>query len=343
MSTLAPNSTHPPSRALQGILCIEFGMLFFVVQDGMMKSLLTTYPIWMLIGIRAIISVLILTPAILLLGRPHRILTPLWPLHMARAGLFAVGFSLFYAAFPFMGLAEVTTIFFAAPLMTSLLAAFWLGETIGPHRIAALLVGFIGILIAVNPTGDTFQWVAILPLICAAAYAVGQILARKIGERESTLTVGLHTLGFSGVFIVPMGWAFNQIITPGPEFYHLRFAFPAEALDDIPRLLLLGLTGMCGYMLLSRAYQVANASLVAPFDYTYLPFAGILAYVLWHEVPAPTTLIGMGLIIMSGVYLGYRELRAARHDEDAIAITAEASFAPGNPLPPWPTDDEGPA
>ena len=332
MSTLAPNITQTPSRALQGILCIEIGMLFFVVQDGMMKSLLATYPIWMLILIRSVVSVLILTPLILFLGRPHRIFTPLWPLHMARAVLFATGFSLFYAAFPFMGLAEVSTIFFSAPLMTALLAAVWLRETIGPHRIGALLVGFVGIVISMTPSGDAFQWVAILPLICAATYAVAQILARKIGDRESTLTVGLHTLGFSGLFIVPMGWTFNQITPLSAEFYHLRWAFPAEALTDIPRLFLLGLTGMGGYLFLSRAYQVANASLVAPFDYTYLPFAGILAYVLWHEVPPPTTLIGMGLIISSGIYLGLRELRAAR--EGANAITAETSFAPGNPLPP---------
>ncbi len=339
MSTLAPNTFDPPSRALQGILCIEIGMLFFVVQDGMMKSLLTLYPVWILILIRSFVSVLILTPLILFLGRPHRILTPLWPLHMARAVLFATGFSLFYTAFPFMGLAEVTTIFFSAPLITALLAAFWLGETIGPHRIGALLVGFVGVLISMNPTGDTFHWVAILPLITALTYAVGQILARKIGERETTLTVGLHTLGFSGLFIVPMGWGFNQFFTPGAEFHHLRWAFPIEALTDIPRLFLLGLAGMGGYMFLSRAYQVANASLVAPFDYTYLPFAAILAYILWHEVPAPTTLIGMGLIILSGIYLGYRELRAASKDADAIAITSEISFAPGNPMPPWPMDD----
>jgi len=339
MSTLTHDTIQPPSRALQGIFCIEVGMLFFVVQDGMMKSLLTTYPIWMLIMVRASVSVLILAPLILFLGRPHRILTPLWPLHMARAGLFSVGFSLFYTAFPFMGLAEVSTIFFSAPLMTALLAALWLGETIGPHRIGALLFGFAGIVISMNPTGDAFHWVAILPLICAATYAVAQVLARKIGDRESTLTVGLHTLGFSGIFVVPLGWGFNQFITPGPELYHLRWAFPPEALNDIPRLVMLGLMGMGGYLFLSRAYQVANASLVAPFDYSYLPFAGILAYVLWHEVPATTTLIGMGMIILSGVYLGFREIRAARRDANASAITAETSFAPGNTLHLWPMDD----
>ena len=111
----------------------------------------------MLIFTRSIITILVLTPTILILGRPHRLFTPLWPLHLARAALFAFGFSLFFAAFPFMGLAEVTTIFFSVPMMTALLAAIFLNETIGRHRIGALLIGFVGVLIAMNPTGDAFQ------------------------------------------------------------------------------------------------------------------------------------------------------------------------------------------
>jgi drug/metabolite transporter (DMT)-like permease len=208
MSLLAPDSPGLPSRALHGILCVEIGTLFFVAQDAMMKSMLALYPIWTLIFARSVMSVLVLLPLVVVLGGPHRLLTPLWPLHLARAALFTTGFTLFYAAFPFMGLAEVTTIFFAAPLITALMAALWLKETIGPHRLGALVVGFAGVLIAMNPTGDAFTWIAILPLLCAVTYAASQIIARRIGDRESTLTVGLYTLGFSGLMILPMGWGF---------------------------------------------------------------------------------------------------------------------------------------
>lgn len=176
-----------------------------------MKSLLPVYPIWMLIFMRSLIAVIVLVPLIAYLGYPHQLRTSLWPLHLARAVLFVAGFSMFYTAFPFMGLAEVTTIFFSAPLITALMAAFWLKETIGPHRIGALVLGFAGVVIAMNPTGESFSWIAILPLFCAVTYAASQILARKIGERESSLTVGLFTLGFSGMMILPIGWGVNQI------------------------------------------------------------------------------------------------------------------------------------
>ncbi|WP_297779248.1 DMT family transporter [uncultured Roseovarius sp.] len=339
MATLSAHPTPAPSRALQGILCVEIAMLLFVGQDAMMKTLLTLYPVWLLIFVRSIVTLLVMTPLILILGAPHRLLTPLWPLHLLRAFLFATGFSMFYAAFPFMGLAEVSTIFFSAPLITALFASVFLRETIGPHRCAALVVGFIGVLIAMNPAGENFSWVAILPLLCAVTYAISQIIARQIGDRESTLTVGLYTLTFAGLLILPMGWLVNQVIEITPATHHLRWELPPEAFGDLPRLALLGVIGMAAYSLVSRAYQIANASLVAPFDYTYLPFAAILAYVLWDEVPALNVLAGMMLIIASGLYLGWRELRAARHS-DEVPVTAEAIFAPGSPLPPQIPEEE---
>ncbi len=298
-----------------------------------MKSLLDSYSVWMLIFFRALVSVLILTPLILWLGAPHRILTPLWKIHALRGSLFAIAFSLFYTAFPFMGLAEVVTIFFSAPLITALLAAVWLKETIGWHRAGALAVGFAGILIAMNPTGNTFTWVALLPLGCALFYAITQVLARKIGERETTLTVGLHTLFFSGVCVLPFGYAVSQIVGPNPEFQHLQFEFFTQITTGWGVLLMMGCVGMMGYLLLSRAYQVAPASMIAPFDYTYVPIAVALGYFFFDEVPPLSTIIGMSLIILSGLYLGYREVRAVRRGA-AIPPTADVVFSPSNPLPP---------
>lgn len=322
----------PPMRVVHGILCVEVAMVFYAVQDAMMKSLLDTYSVWMLIFFRALVSVIILTPLIVWLGAPYRVLTPLWPIHALRGSLFAIAFALFYAAFPFMGLAQVVTIFFSAPLFTALLAAIWLKETIGPHRIGALIVGFAGILIAMNPTGESFSWVALLPIGTAMMYAVSQVLARHIGDRETTLTVGLHTLFFSGLVILPFGWLVAQLVGDNPEFRHLGFNLFSQFWTGWDILIFMGCIGMIGYVLLGRAYQVAPASLIAPFDYTYLPVAVTLGYVLFDEVPPRATLFGMALIILSGLYLGYREIRALRRSDDA-ALVAETAFVPGSPLP----------
>lgn len=332
MTITAPLSA-PSSRTFEGIACIMVGMFLFVGQDVLMKSLLGAYPVWMLIFTRSVVAVLVLTPLVCSLGAPHRLRTPLWPWHLLRAFLFASGFALFYAAFPFMNFAVVTTIFFAAPLMTALLASLFLGEQIGLPRMAALLVGFAGVIVAMNPTGTAFQWVAILPLICALTYAISQIIVRKIGDQETTLTIGLYTIAFSGVMIGPMGWVLNQVVTFGPEVPHLRSDWPMPTGEDVLWLAMLGGIGMVGYLLVSRAYQIANPSVVAPFDYTYLPFAVVIGYVLWDEIPETTTIVGMSLIILSGVFIGYRELIASR-TTDQPPPTAEATFAPGNPAAP---------
>lgn len=326
-------------RVIHGILCVEFAMVFYAIQDTVMKSLLDSYSVWLLIFARALVSVVILTPLILWLGAPHRILTPLWKIHALRGSLFSIAFSLFYAAFPFMGLAEVVTIFFSAPLMTALLAAVFLKETIGWHRAGALIVGFVGIMIAMNPTGDTFSWIALLPLGCALFYAISQVLTRHIGDRETSLTVGLHTLFFSGVCVIPFGYAVSQIIGPNPEFQHLHFDFFGGIASGWAILLFMGCIGMCGYVLLGRAYQVAPASMIAPFDYTYVPIAVALGYFIFDEIPPRETMIGMTLIILSGLYLGYREIRAARRN-DETPVTAEAVFSPSNPMAPHIPEEE---
>ena len=308
-------------------------MMLFVGQDGMMKSLIGTFPIWILMGVRGLMALLILAPLILHLGAPHRLLTPLWPLHLLRAFLFAAGFSLFYTAFPFMGLAEVSTIFFAAPLIIALLAVVFLGERIGFHRVGALVVGFIGVVVAMDPKIDSFRWVTVLPLTCALCYAASQILARRIGDRESTLTTGLYTVVFSSLLLLPTGWLLNQLISFGPEFSHLGWRMPDWTAGTVILFAILGANGMVGFLLISRAYQVTSASLVAPFDYTYLPFAALMAYLVWDEVPKASTLVGMGLIVVSGLYLGYRELRSS-HSRIAPLPVAEATIVPGNPTAP---------
>ncbi|MCP5080735.1 MAG: DMT family transporter [Alphaproteobacteria bacterium] len=328
-----PPPASPPmqSRVVAGIICVEMGAVIFAIQDGMMKALLGEFTVWMLITARAIVTLLILVPTILWLGKPHRLYTPHWPLHLLRALLFSFGFSLYYTAFPFMGLAELTTIFFSAPLITAVLAALFLGETIGIRRLACLLVGFAGVVIAMNPTSDAFQPIAVLPLICAITYSFSQLIARKIGERDTSLTLGLYTIALSGVLIMPLGLAVNGMFDLGSEFSHLRWEWQVPDLTGGATLMLLGAIGMTGYMLLSRAYQIANASLIAPFDYSYLPIAAIMAYFVWNEIPSWHTILGMVLIIGSGLYLGYREIRQVRLNSDP-APTAVVAFVPGSPV-----------
>ncbi len=303
-----------------------------------MKLLIGPYTVWQLIGIRAVVTASILIPAILILGGEHRLATPYWRLYVLRGALFAVGFSLFYAGFPYMTFASLVTIFFAAPLITAVMAAVFLGESIGVHRKVALTTGFLGVIISMKPGSDSFQWVSLLPLLCAMSYATSQIAVRRVGSRDSTLTIGLYTIVCAGVFVVPMGWALNGLVDLGEHAPHLAFRWLVPTLDALPMLVALGTVGMAGYILLSRAYQVGDASAVAPFEYVYVPIAAALGYFAWGEVPAWNTLVGMALIIVSGIYIGRREMADARRAKTP-APTAETPFVPGHPPPLTPVDE----
>ena len=328
MNTVVSTPGAQASRTPQGIAAIILGMTLFVFQDAMMKFLLGDFPVWPLLLVRAVVCSLVMVPLILYLGPPHRILTPMWPLHVARALLFAFGFSLYYAAFPFMTLAAVTTIFFAAPLITAVFAALFLKERIGVHRISALVLGFVGVIIAMKPGADSFQWASVLPLICAFSYATSQMLARRLGDRDTAMVAGAYTIILAGLFVLPLGWSLNALFDIGTQAAHLRWSWEAFTLGVLPWLILLGAIGMVGWTLLSRAYQIADVGAVAPFEYAYLPMAAALGFLAFDEVPAWNTLVGMALIIVSGIYIGYREIVNARN---SIMPTAEASFAPGNP------------
>ena len=137
--------------------------------------------------------------------------------------------------------------------------------------------------------------------------------------------------------IWPLGWLVNAVVPMGPEFHHLRFEFILPDAAQMANLALLGVVGMTGYILLSRAYQVANASLIAPFDYTYLPFAATAAWFFWGETPELTTLAGMALIIGAGLYIGYRELRAPERATTPAPV-GETVIATGVPAV---TEDAG--
>lgn len=330
--TISASSNLASSQTLTGIGCVVLGMSFFAVQDALMKEYLPSYPIWALLFMRSCMAVVLLTPLILVLGGWSMLRTRFMGLHCLRGALFAVGFAIFYMAFPFMGLAEATTIFFSAPLIIALMAVIFLGERIGPHRIGALGVGFLGVLIAINPTGAVFTWISVLPLISASLYAASQILARHIGDRESSLTVGLYTLVWSGPVVLAMGYIMNQVFSFGPEFSHMLWHLPTVPLTDSIGLFALGVSGLVGYVLLSRAYQVAEPSKISLFDYSYLPIATTLAWLVWAELPPTNTVVGMVLVILSGIYIGIREMRQPVNEADPAPIS-ETLIAPGNPLP----------
>lgn len=228
-----------------------------------------------------------------------------WGRHLAR-GLFGLAsmFGFFYAL-PRLGLAELVAISFAGPLFVTTLSVLWLGERVGPRRAAAVVVGFLGVLIVLRPGAALISPVALAALVATLCGAISSILTRPLGSRQPPLVIAAI---FSGIACVgaalglPFVW-----VTPEPL--------------DLAILALAGLSGGCGTLFLTRAYVLAPASVVAPFEYVTLIWAVALGYVGWGETPDLGTWVGGAVIMASGLYILHRE-RVLRRPESAAPRAA---------------------
>ena len=225
--------------------------------------------------------------------------------HLLRAAigllmLFGVG-----ECFREMQLADAYAIFFAAPLLITLLSGPILGEKAGPLRIAAAVVGFIGVLIVLKPgmNSQLISYGAAMALVSVVAYAFMALLLRRMGHHDSTVAIS-----FWFVALVGTGAGLFAIFSWKPLQY-----------EHWPWLTLLAVTGTFGQLLLTGAFKRASAAVIAPLDYTHMIWAVIYGYLFWGYLPGISTWVGTAVIITSGSFIIFREHLLKRRHLAAIA------------------------
>ena len=217
--------------------------------------------------------------------------------HLTRAVLGLVTMTLAFSALAYLPLAEATTIGFVAPLFSVILSALVLAEPVGRHRWSAVALGFIGVLIVMQPAGSHLPPIGLtLALLSALGVAAVTITIRQVGRTESTPTIVFWFTIFS-------------MIASG-----MLLPFSAEPHGAREWLLLagIGLAGGVGQLLLTSSLRFAPVPAVVPFDYVQLFWAVLLGWWIWDMHPAPTSWIGAAVIIGSGLYTLYREHRLGR-------------------------------
>lgn len=203
----------------------------------------------------------------------------------------------FFSALKDQGLAEVTVIFFGgATFLMTALSALLFREKVGPHRWGAVIVGFIGIVIAARPGDGVLEAGSFQALAAGATYALMVLTTRWIGPSEGA---------FRPVFYYNFGMAvFASIALP--------FVFKPMPMGDSATLGLLAVLAVLGHFGVTRAFQTASVSLLAPFEYTSMLWAALLGYLLWAEIPTANVLVGAAIIFVCGLYLLHRESHMAR-------------------------------
>lgn len=231
---------------------------------------------------------------------------------VALRSLFLVGAMVFFfGGVPFLSLSEIAAGLYVFPLFVAVLSSLILGEHVGPRRVLAILLGFGGTLLILKPGSEAFQWVALMPVAAGLCYAATVLTTRKLCREESPATLALGVsvafmaLGIAGVL------AFALV---RPEGLAIRWPYLFTGWHELD-LWVAGIIIACSSLnlvaniALAKAYQSAESSWLAPFDYSYLIFATFWAVVMWGDVPDLLSLVGMSMIAGAGCYVAWRERR----------------------------------
>ena len=276
--------------------------VFFAMGDVAAKVLTGTLPAIEVAWLRYLIFCLMVVPTVFVARGARMMHTPRLRLQIIRALAVAGSAVLFILGLGHLQVAEATAINFISPIFITALSIPLLGERVGVRRWAAAAVGFLGVMLVVQPGGSAFQVAALLPIGAALTWAVAAIVTRLMSSEppETTLAwsavIGLITL----TALVPFHWR-----------------SPTAA--EIGLAVLMGIFSTMGHWLIILAYRKAAASTIAPFSYVQLLFAGLLGFGIFGTVPGAMTLVGGVVIAASGLYTAHRERIRAREARLAAA------------------------
>lgn len=308
-------ATHHDSPAL-GIMFIVLSMSCISVNDMLIKLLSGDYPLHQMIFVRSAIG-LCFTLVFVQFEGGFRILRTDKPLlHLLRALLVVVANMAYYAGLAVIPLAETLALYFVAPLFITVLSIPLLGEHVGARRIAAVLVGFGGVLVMLQPWNmggnmSGSRLVLLLPVLAALTYALMQILTRRLGVNSKASAMAVYIqftfILASAVFFAVTGDGRYAADTDHASLQFLLRAWRWPVGDDLYVFLGLGgLSAIIGYSI-SQAYRSAPAATIAPFEYVGMPLAVLWGWLFWRELPGGATWLGIALIVGSGLYVFLRE------------------------------------
>ena len=302
-------SSESDSRPIVGILFLVTACTVFPIQDVIIKSLSGTYAVHQIVYLRGVFAI----PIVGLIAWYDG---TLWPvklgsifLQVTRAITAFSSYLFYYMALASIGLAETAAITFSTPIFVTVFAMFFLGERIGTFRWFAVITGLGGVVVIVRPGAGVIEPAAILALLAAIFYAISLIITRKIGNQSNGGSMTLFTLAVFVTLGGVLGLVFSQLENSSPHpslaFLYRQWFWPEPMHWAL--FLALGLISAIGFFSLSQAYRLAEASVVTPFEYTYLPWSVLWGYVFFASLPDLTTWIGLSMIVGAGLLIVFRE------------------------------------
>jgi len=284
-----------------GILMMIAAVALLTVMNVLVKLIGPDYHPTQVSFIRNVVAALVLLPLLLRSGGPTILKTRRPGTHFIRGLLGVAGNILYFFAFQYLAVGDVIVISQAVPLFVTVMAIVFLGETVGLRRWLAVTAGFIGVLIAVNPTG-TVEAATLLAVVATGLWASTILLVRSLAATESPYTIAFYFMVLGALItgaVQPWYWQ-----TPPLELLWLFIG--------------VGVAGAGGQLLMGNALKLAEASIVSPFNYTAIVWAIAFDAVLWWLLPTWTTLVGAGIITAAGIYIFRREAVLRKKPQPSI-------------------------
>ena len=294
----------------KGILLISIGMLVVSFQDATFKYIYSSVSLYEVYFIRTLISFAVIICYLKITSKPIIFYTHYPLLTTIRVILFFFGFSSFYISLTVMPLVTATALFFASPFLMTIFAIFILKEKVGLRRWLAVIIGFIGVYIILNPDFDNFNYLSLTPVFCAFCYALSMIILKKTSDKDNVYSQMFHfyilAIVISIIFYFYMGDGnFNNIDHSASQFVFRKWFSDFEF--SLPYMIFIGVIGASAFLCIFTAYRIASPSVISPFEYSILVWASLNGWIFFDEIPDVRTLAGMILIVCGGIYIFIRE------------------------------------
>ena len=292
------------SRQTLGMISVAAGVSVFTIQDVIVKTLSSVYPVHEIVVIRSLVAFPILLWVTYAEQRGH-VKMHRGLLHAVRGFVLYVSYTCYYLGIARMPLADVIALTFTVPLFVTALGVVWLGERVRTRRWVALGAGFVGVLVILRPGLGLFDASALLPIGSAIAYATSAVMARRLGSTESG---GAMALTATGAYIVggALTAALLADIAPPPgaqesiRFLLNPWIWPSTL--DLALMALCGCIAAFGFFCLSQGYRLSEAYRAAPCEYAALPWGVLWGYLFFGNTPDVVMILGALIIMGAGLY-----------------------------------------
>ena len=294
----------------KGIILILLGMFVFSIQDSIMKYIFSFVSLYEIYLIRTLVSFVIILLFLKIAKKPIIFKTQYPLLTFCRIILFFFGFSTFYISLTVLPLITATALFFVTPFLITIFAKFFLKEQIGPRRWLAVIIGFIGVYVILNPDFNNFDYMSLTPIVCAFCYSISIIIIKITSEKDSvytqTFTFYFGAIIISVIFYFMFGdGQYNTIDHPASQFIFREWFSDLE--NSMLLMIATGFTASVAFLLLFSAYRIASPAVISPFEYSILVWSSLSGWFFFNEIPNLNTMVGMLLIVCGGIYIFIRE------------------------------------